>query len=66
MGETETKKLDLKEKFWDTFDLLTKQQALTYIWMTRGDLINDIVRDWDDDVFEQEIEYLQTKLKEGG
>jgi len=66
MGETETKKLDLKEKFWDTFDLLTKQQALTYIWMTWGDLINDIVRDWDDDVFEQEIEYLQTKLKEGG
>jgi hypothetical protein len=54
---------DLINEYWEEFDELTKEQKLSYIWSCWGELLADVVRDWEEETLKESIQELR-EIKE--
>jgi len=53
----------LREKFWETLEELPMSKYLEYLWMNWGDIMTDMVREWDDDQLRLEIESIKEMME---
>lgn len=52
-------RLDKVEEYWDLYDQLSEGERLNYIWENWGELMLDVVREWDDEILEESIQELK-------
>lgn len=55
---------ELREEYWHLFDLLNEKQQLTYIWERWGELLGDVVGEWDEEILKESIEELKEMQEE--
>lgn len=49
------------DKFWDAFEQLSIEQQRDYLLESFTEQITDIVRQWDDNLLKEEIEYMKQR-----
>lgn len=59
MGEQKV----LLDEYWDLFDELSEAERLNYTWSNWGDLILDVVRDWEPETLKEGIKELKEMLE---
>ena len=47
--------LDKLEEYWNLYDELGEKERLNYVWNTWGELILDVVREWEDETLDESI-----------
>lgn len=51
--------VEIRDKFWEEYDKLSTQERLNYVWDNFGDIIMDVVRDWEVETLEEEIRRIK-------